>query len=50
MISPGVSPEHAFGCYEHDRTQGAICAISCGAGTIYRNYLVEVDGQPGQAG
>ena len=27
-ISPGVSPEYAFGCYEQDRTQGAICAIS----------------------
>ena len=49
MISPSVVPEHGIGNYQYDRTQGPICAIACGAGTIHRNYLVEVDGQPGQS-
>ena len=35
--------------YEHDHTQGPICAICCGVGTIYRNYFVEVEGQVGQS-
>jgi len=48
MVSPRVTPEHGIGGYEHDRTQGPICAIACGAGTIYRNYLIEVDGATGQ--
>ncbi|MDG4949654.1 hypothetical protein NLM59_01845 [Weeksellaceae bacterium KMM 9724] len=48
MISPSVTPEEGIARYEYDRTQGPACAISCGAGTIYRNYFVEVNGQIGQ--
>jgi len=49
MISPEVTPEMGVGRYERDRTQGPACAIACGAGTIYRNYFVEIDGQTGQS-
>lgn len=48
MVSPSVTPEDGIGRYEFDRTQGPACAIACGAGTIYRNYFVDVDGQKGQ--
>lgn len=34
--------------YWWDRTQGPACAIAAGAGTLYRNYFVEVNGQKGQ--
>ncbi len=49
MVSPRVTPERGVGIYEHDRTQGPACAMACGAGTIYRNYFAEVDGQRGQS-
>ena len=48
MINPNVSPEEGIGIYEYDLTQGPACAIACGAGTVYRNYFVEVKGQIGQ--
>lgn len=48
MVHPGITPEQGVGRYEHDKTQGPACAIACGAGTIYRNYLIEIDGQIGQ--
>jgi hypothetical protein len=48
MTGPGVTPEEGVGIYEWDRTQGPACAIACGAGTIYRNYFVEIGGQQGQ--
>jgi len=48
MVSPYVTPEQGIDRYEYDYTQGPACAISCGAGTIYRNYFVEVNGQIGQ--
>ena len=48
MVGPHISPEQGVGMYEHDLTQGPACAIACGAGTIYRNYFVEVNGQIGQ--
>ena len=49
MVSPHVTPEHGVGIYEHDRTQGPACAIAAGAGTIYRNYFANVNGQTGQS-
>ena len=49
MVGPEVSPEEGIGIYEYDHTQGPACAIACGAGTIYRNYLVDVNGQTGQS-
>jgi hypothetical protein len=48
MVSPNRTPEDGVGIYEYDATQGPACAISCGAGTIYRNYFVNLDGQIGQ--
>lgn len=48
MVSPVVPPEMGVGIYEEDLTQGPACAIACGAGTIYRNYFAEVNGQQGQ--
>ncbi|MGI9616285.1 MAG: hypothetical protein ACR2QO_25445 [Acidimicrobiales bacterium] len=42
MASPSVTPEDGIERYEGDRTQGPACAVACGAGTIYRNYLVPV--------
>lgn len=49
MVSPSVTPEDGVGIYEHDRTQVPACAIACGAGTVYRNYFIEIAGQLGQA-
>lgn len=48
MVHPGITPEMGVGRYGHDRTQGPACAIACGAGTVYRNYFLPVNGQPGQ--
>ena len=48
MVSPSVIPEAGVTGYAHDRTQGPVCAIACGAGTIYRNYFALVNGQVGQ--
>jgi hypothetical protein len=49
MISPDATPEDGVGMYEDDPTQGPACAIAAGAGTIYRNYFVPVNGQTGQS-
>jgi hypothetical protein len=49
MVGPEVTPERGVGIYEYDRTQGPACAIAAGAGTIYRNYFAEVNGQTGQS-
>lgn len=48
MVGPHIPPEHGIDIYEHDHTQGPACAIACGAGTIYRNYFVPLNGQIGQ--
>ncbi len=48
MASPSITPERGVGIYEGDYTQGPVCAVACGAGTIYRNYFVPIDGQIGQ--
>ena len=48
MTSPRVTPECGVGIYEHDFTQGPACAIAAGAGTIYRNYFVAINGRIGQ--
>lgn len=49
MSSPDVTPESGVGIYQHDQTQGPACAISAGAGTIYRNYFVPLRGKIGQS-
>lgn len=48
MVGPDVTPDAGVTIYERDRTQGPACAIACGAGTIYRNYLAPAGDQPGQ--
>lgn len=49
MIGPSITPEEGVDIYENDRTQGPICAIACGAGTVYRNYFYRFeDGHVGQ--
>lgn len=48
MTGPQVTPERGVAIYEHDHTQGPACAVSAGAGTIYRNYFAPVNGQIGQ--
>lgn len=48
MVSPHVTPEQGVTGYAHDRTQGPACAMAAGAATIYRNYLVPIDGEFGQ--
>ena len=49
MVSPNITPEQGVSRYEYDHTQGPACAIAAGAGTIYRNYFVECNGQIGQS-
>lgn len=48
MIHPNITPELGIDRYEYDHTQGPICAIACGAGTIFRNYFLDVNGKIGQ--
>jgi hypothetical protein len=48
MINPHISPEKGVDVYSDDPTQGPACAIACGAGTVFRNYFVEVNGRPSQ--
>jgi hypothetical protein len=42
--SAGCIPENGIDGYMYDRTQGPVCAMACGAGTAYRNYLVPMSG------
>lgn len=49
MASPQITPEEGVGIYELDYTQGPACAIAAGAATIYRNYLIDVNGKKGQS-
>lgn len=48
MSSPNIVPEDGIGRYETDFTQGPACAVAAGAGTIYRNYFMPVNGAIGQ--
>jgi hypothetical protein len=36
MVSPDVGPEAGVTGYQHDRTQGPACAMSCPAATVFR--------------
>ena len=49
MVGANVTPEEGVDIYSYDNTQGPICAICAGAGTIYRNYFVPLEGQKGQS-
>ena len=48
MVDPYRMPEAGVDIYEYDATQGPASAMSCGAGTIYRNYFVNINGRIGQ--
>ena len=48
MTSYEVTPEDGVTRYRYDPTQGPACAIAAGAATIYRNYLLPIDGSKGQ--
>lgn len=48
MVGPHVTPDDGIARYAHDHTQGPACAMSCGAGTIWRNYLMPLAGGRGQ--
>lgn len=49
MPGPSSVPEDGIAGYAHDHTQGPACAMACGAGTIFRNYLVPIGQQRGQS-
>jgi len=49
MAAPHAVPEDGVGIYQNDLTQGPACSICAGAGTIYRNYFVDVNGHAGQS-
>jgi hypothetical protein len=49
MVAPHITPEMGIDEYDSDLTQGPACAIACGAGTIFRNYLVDLNTQIGQS-
>lgn len=48
MPSPDVTPEAGITAYAYDHTQGPACAMACAAGTLVRNYLVELPTGLGQ--
>lgn len=48
MTGPDVTPDDGIDGYWDDRTQGPACAIACGAGTLHRNYFLDVAGAKGQ--
>lgn len=48
MVNPNVKPEEGVTGYALDHTQGPVCALSCPAGTVYRNYFVNGHGQGGE--
>jgi len=49
MVGPSVTPENGVTEYFLDRTQGPICAITCPAATIVRNYFAGDKWGTGQA-
>ncbi|QBY51756.1 hypothetical protein [Cupriavidus oxalaticus] len=48
MPGPSTTPEHGVTDYQYDHTQGPACARACAPATVFRNYLVPVNGQSGQ--
>jgi hypothetical protein len=48
MTGPNLTPEHGVARYALDPTQGPACAMAAGAATIFRNYLVPIQGERGQ--
>ena len=48
MVGPDITPEYGVTRYQYDATQGPACAMAAGAATIYRNYLLPLEGESGQ--
>jgi hypothetical protein len=48
MSTEEMTPEHGVTRYVNDHTQGPACAMAAGAATLYRNFFVPVQGEPGQ--
>ena len=48
FVHPNIIPENGIQGYQDDHTQGPACALATVPGTIYRNYLVPVNGHTGQ--
>jgi len=48
FVGPHVTPEDGVTRYAEDRTQGPSCALAAAAGTVYRNYLLPLQGDLGQ--
>lgn len=46
---PTTVPEDGVTDYAHDHTQGPACSLAAGAATVYRNYLLPMDGLAGLA-
>ena len=46
--SPEMTPEDGISDYQFDATQGPACSLAAAAGTVYRNYLVTMNGHRGQ--
>lgn len=42
FVSANVTPEEGITGYAYDYTQGPACALACAAGTLYRNYMVNI--------
>jgi ribosomal protein L33 len=43
MYRPENTPEMGITIYQYDRTQGPACAMTCAAGTLYRNYFTNIN-------
>jgi len=41
MVAPDVTPDRGITRYSGDLTQGPACAMACGAGTLYRNWMAQ---------
>ena len=48
FADPEMTPEDGVTDYARDLTQGPACSIAAAAGTVHRNYLVDLHGQLGQ--
>ena len=46
--SPEITPEDGITGYAFDMTQGPACSLAAAAGTVHRNYLLNLRGQFGQ--
>lgn len=43
MFSPKNTRKMGITIYQYDKTQGPACAMTCAAGTLFRNYFTEIN-------